>query len=97
MYIWKFGAIVNGSSYALAQGTFGTSQGIFGSIGIFIGLLGVIVVALIYITKNPTITIIGVDLYLTSLFYIDLSQATLLTVGFLWIASAFIIYIINRR
>ena len=97
LYIWKFGAIVNGSSYALAQGTFGTSQGIFGSIGIFIGLLGVIVVALIYITKNPTITIIGVDLYLTSLFYIDLSQATLLTVGFLWIASAFIIYIINRR
>ena len=97
LYIWKFGAIVNGSSYALAQGTFGTSQGIFGSIGIFIGLLGVIVVALIYITKNPTITIIGVDIYLTSLFYIDLSQATLLTVGFLWIASAFIIYIINRR
>ena len=97
LYVWKFNALLNGTSYTLAQGTFGTAQGIFGNIGVFITLLGVIVVSLIFITKNPTITIIGADLYLTALFYINVIQGTLLTVGFLWIGSAFIIYIINRR
>lgn len=97
LYIWKFNALLNGTSYTLAQGTFGNAQGIFGNIGVFITLLGVIVVGLIFITKNPTITIVGADLYLTALFYINIIQGTLLTVGFLWIGSAFIIYIINRR
>jgi hypothetical protein len=83
--------------YTLWTGTLGTKPLAFGLDGVFLALLILVSVSFIFITKNPTITVILFDVGFTIMSFIGLINAGLATIGFMWVASAFLIYIINRR
>ena len=90
VYIPKYGW------YGLAQGSFGTKPLAYGEDGVLLALLIVIGAALLFITKNPTWAIIMFSLAFTVINFIGLINMGV-SIGFMWVGAAILIYIINRR
>jgi hypothetical protein len=90
VYIPKYGW------YGLAQGAFGTKPLAYGEDGVLLALLIVIGAALLFITKNPTWAIIMFSLAFTVINFIGLINMGV-SIGFMWVGAAILIYIINRR
>lgn len=83
--------------YTLQSGTFGSKSQSFGQDGIFLALLIIIALPLLFITKNPTLSILAIDIGFTLMGLIGLISIGTATLGFMWVASIFLMYIINRR
>ena len=83
--------------YTLQSGTFGSKSQSFGQDGIFLALLIIVALPLLFITKNPTLSILAIDIGFTLMGLIGLIGIGTATLGFMWVASIFLMYIINRR
>ena len=83
--------------YALSQGTFGTKPLAFGIDAVFIALLLVLAMVMAFMTKNPTVGILAGDIGFTVATFIGLLNAPLVAIGFMWLSSAVLMYILNRR
>ena len=60
-------------------------------------MLAIVAVAFLFLSKNPTITILLVNVIFTVLNLAGLINAGVMSIGFMWVAGALLIYIINRR
>ena len=96
-YVYYFKVHIGNAWYTLSQGVFGSQSLAFGADGAFLALLLVVAMGFAFIVKNPTIAILGVDLAITVANFMQIINAGAMTLGFMWIASAFLAYMINRR
>lgn len=83
--------------YPLQIGSFGSQPLLFGNTGVWLSLLIVVAFAMLYITKSPTLTVLSITIGFTVEIIMRLVNAGALTLGFAWIATALILYVINRR
>ena len=83
--------------HTLASGTYGRGVSPYGNDGVWLALMVIVALSFLFLTKNPTITIILFDAGFTIVNFIGLINAGTMSIGFMWVASAFIIYILNRR
>lgn len=83
--------------HTLASGTYGRGVSPYGNDGVWLAMMVIIAMSFLFLTKNPTVTIILFDVGFTIVNFIGLINAGTMSIGFMWVASAFIIYILNRR
>lgn len=97
-YIYQFQVdIPSYGWYTLAQNTFGTQQLAFGLDGIYIALLVLIAAAFLFITLNPSIALVAFSVAFTVLNFIGLVSMGIFALGMMWVGTALLLYIINRR
>ena len=96
-YTYQFKAFVRNGWYTLVQGSFGSRPTAFGADGVFLALLAILMLFFMFVTRNPTVSIVLVAAGMTAMAFVGALTLGAAGIGFMWISAGVLIFVLNRR
>ena len=96
-YQWFFRLNQSGAYQTLQNGILGLQTGPYGIDAVWFGMLVVLTLVFLMLSRSIVITVIVFDMGWTAISLLQLVQVAPITVPMLWIISAVILFLLNRK
>ena len=96
-YLWQLKLNQSGAYQNMNYGTVGVQASQYGTDAVWFAFLVIMTLAFLFMTRSVVIAVILFDIGWTVTSFIGLISVTTYTVPFLWVLSAVLLYLLNRK